>query len=187
MWVVAGILVGLVLATLVGGFHLGPHAHAVAGAFGALLAGWLILMAAEGMAAPALWALFSADVAVSAGAGVLAWQGLGRTRQGPPMLRSLVGTEGVAVSDLNPEGVARVGGEEWSVVSLNGPVPAGTRVQVLRAEGVRLEVWGEEPDVLPVDLATESDSATESNPSAESNPSTGEPPSSQQEHQEQES
>ncbi|MBO0692115.1 MAG: hypothetical protein J2P58_04375 [Acidimicrobiaceae bacterium] len=175
MWVVAGILVGMVLATLVVGFHTGPHAHAVAGGFGALLAGWLILMAAEGMAAPALWALLSADVAVSGGAGVMAWQGLGRARHVPSMLRSLVGSEGVAVSDLDPEGIARVGGEQWSVVSLNGPARAGTRVQVLRAEGVRLEVWGEEADVAAAGL------------SPELYPSTDVPPSSQEEHQEQES
>ncbi|MCL2395304.1 MAG: NfeD family protein [Acidimicrobiaceae bacterium] len=175
MWVVAGVLVGLVLATLLVGFHTGPHAHAVAVGFGALLAGWLILMAAMGMSAPVLWALLSADVAVSGGAGALAWHGLGSARHTPSMTRSLVGTEGVAVSDLAPEGIAKVGGEQWSVVSLNGKVRAGTRVQVLRAEGVRLEVWGEDPDVLPTDL------------SAELQPSTGEPPSSQQEHQEQES
>lgn len=176
MWVVAGILVGLVLATLVAGFHTGPHTHVLAGVFGAVLAGWLLLMAAEGRAAPALWALLSADVAVSAGTGVMAWQGLGRARHVPSMVRSLVGTEGVAVTDLAPEGIARVGGEQWSVVSLNGPVPAGTRVQVLRAEGVRLEVWGEDPEVLPADLSDE-----------EFSPSTGVPPSSQEEHQEQES
>lgn len=175
MWVIAGILVGLVLAALLVGFHLGPHAHAVAGGFGVGLAGWLILMAAEGMAAPVLWALLSADVAVSAGAGVMAWQGLGQNRHAPSMLRSLVGSEGVAMSDLAPEGIARVGGEQWSVVSLNGRVRAGTRVQVLRAEGVRLEVWGEDPDVLPVDWP------------AELYPSTGGPPSSQQQQQEQES
>jgi membrane-bound ClpP family serine protease len=155
MWVVAGILVGLILAMLLVGFHTGPHAHAVAGGIGAVLAVWLIVMVAEGMAAPALWALLSADLAVSAGAGVMAWQGLGRARHTPSMTRSLVGTEGVALSDLAPEGIARVGGEQWSVVSLNGRVRAGTRVQVLRAEGVRLDVWGEDPDVLPVDWPSE--------------------------------
>ena len=172
MWVVAGILVGLVLATLLVGFHTGPHAHAVAVGFGAVLAGWLIVMAGVGMAAPALWALLSADVAVSAGAGVMAWQGLGRARHTPSMTRSLVGTEGVALSDLEPEGIARVGGEHWSVVSLNGRVRVGTRVQVLRAEGVRLEVWGEDPDVLPVEWPSEQ------------YPSTGVPPSRQEQEQE---
>ena len=170
----------------------------------------LIVMAAEGMAAPALWALLSTDLAVSAGAGVMAWQGLGRARHTPSISRSLVGTEGVSLSDLDPEGIARVGGEQWSVVSLNGRVRAGTRVQVLRAEGVRLEVWGEDPDVLPVDWpslpsdeavpseeavpsdgavppeqAVHSDQALPSE-ATELYPSTGEPPS-RQEHQEQES
>ena len=62
---------------------------------------------------------------------------------------SLEGAEGVAVGDLTPEGIVRVRGEEWSAVSVNGDVRAGCRVQVLRALGVHLEVWGEESEALP--------------------------------------
>jgi len=37
-----------------------------------------------------------------------------------------------------------VHGENWSAVAVNGPVRAGTPVQVVRVAGVRLEVWGDE-------------------------------------------
>lgn len=49
----------------------------------------------------------------------------------------LVGREGVAVTDLRPAGVARVGEERLDVVAERGFVPAGTPIRVLRAEGYR--------------------------------------------------
>jgi membrane-bound ClpP family serine protease len=143
MWLVAGILIGLLLTTTLAGFRTGPHTHLAAGALGAVVAAWLGWMAAEGTSLAEVTALLSADVVVSAGLGVLAWSGL--HHQSAPRSRiTLVGAEGVAVSDLDPEGVVRVAGEQWSVTSMNGRVPAGGRVQVIRAAGVRLEVWGED-------------------------------------------
>ena len=62
---------------------------------------------------------------------------------------SLEGAEGVALSDLAPEGIVRVRGEQWTAVSVNGTVPKGTRVQVLRTSGVHLEVWGEDAVATP--------------------------------------
>jgi membrane-bound ClpP family serine protease len=55
----------------------------------------------------------------------------------------LEGVEGVAVSDLAPAGIIRIRGEEWSAISVNGTAQRGTQVQVLRATGIRLEVWSE--------------------------------------------
>ena len=63
----------------------------------------------------------------------------------------LEGAEGVAVGEMAPEGIVRIRGEQWSAVSVNGNVAAGTPVQVLRAAGVRLEVWGEDAQIVPVD------------------------------------
>jgi membrane-bound ClpP family serine protease len=146
MWVIAGVLVGLVVLTSLIGFHVGPHAHVAAGVFGVLAAAWLVVMAVDGRSAPVLWALLTADLVVSAGVGVLAWKGL--TTRGAVVadrrLVSLEGAEGVAVGDLDPDGIVRVHGENWSAVAVNGVVRAGTLVQVLRVTGVRLEVWGEE-------------------------------------------
>ena len=54
----------------------------------------------------------------------------------------------VAVGNLDPEGIVRVNGENWSAVAVNAPVPAGTPVQVVRVAGVRLEVWGDQVTAL---------------------------------------
>lgn len=145
MWVIAGILLGLVILGSLLGFHAGPHVHGAAAAIGALAAAWLLIIAAAGSPPSALWVLLSADVVVSGGVGVLAWKGLAHQRRGAPPspLLALEGAEGVAISDLNPDGIVRVGGENWSATSVNGSVTAGGAVQVLRTRGVRLEVWGE--------------------------------------------
>ena len=68
-----------------------------------------------------LWALLSADLIVSAGIATLAWKGL--TSRGAYVAgRHLVspdGAEGVAVGNLDPEGIVRVNGENWSAVAVN--------------------------------------------------------------------
>ena len=50
------------------------------------------------------------------------------------------------MSDLAPGGIIRIRGEEWSAISVNGTARRGSAVQVLRAVGVRLEVWGEDAE-----------------------------------------
>lgn len=149
MWIVAGVLLGSVVLASVAGFHAGPHAHVVAAVIGVVAAGWLVLMAATGFAAPVLWVLLGADLVIAAGIGVIGWVSLSRLNVGllGPRVGRIEGQEGVAVSDLAPGGIVRVGGEEWSADSVNGTVRAGSRVQVLRVKGVRLEVWGEPSDV----------------------------------------
>jgi membrane-bound ClpP family serine protease len=149
MWVIAGILLGLVILGCVLGFHAGPHVHGAAAILGALAAGWLLLIAATGPAPSALWVLLSADVVVSGGVGTLAWKGLTHRGSTPPAVPGLEGAEGFAVSELTPDGIVRVNGENWTARSVNGPVAAGTAVQVLRTRGVRLEVWGEQNSSAP--------------------------------------
>ncbi len=61
MWVIAGVLLGLVVLASLIGFHVGPHAHVAAGVLGVLAAAWLVVMAVDGRSAPVLWALLSAD------------------------------------------------------------------------------------------------------------------------------
>ncbi|MGP0029131.1 MAG: NfeD family protein [Acidimicrobiales bacterium] len=148
MWIITGVLLGLVCLVAVFGFHFGPHAHAVAGVIGLLAAGWLVYAVVDGGPGHDLWWLLGADLVVSAGVGVMAWAGLTRSRTASERfhLDSLEGSMGVAVSDLAPEGIVNVRGEQWTAVSVNGTAPASTRVQVLRADGVRLEVWGEEAE-----------------------------------------
>lgn len=150
MWVIAGVLIGMVVLASLVSFHSGPHVHLVAAAVGLVTAAWFVLMAIDGHSAPLLWALLSADVVVSVGVGIMAWSGLRHASSGEGLavrhLSSIESAEGIAVSDLADEGIVRVHGEEWTAVSVNGRVPAGSRVQVLRAAGVHLEVWGEEAE-----------------------------------------
>ncbi|MGA2520461.1 MAG: NfeD family protein [Acidimicrobiales bacterium] len=146
MWVIAGVLLGLVVLASLVGFHAGPHVHGAAGVLGLVAAAWLIVMAVDGKSLPILLGLLTADLVVSAGVGVLAWKAL--TTPAPTGSNRVggipQGAEGVALGDLSPGGVVRVNGEEWSATSMNGFVRAGARVQVIGGRGVRLEVWGEE-------------------------------------------
>ena len=67
---------------------------------------------------------------------------LARTRRVPLVtdLSHLVGTMGVARSDLAPDGLVRAAGEEWTASSAGGSVAAGSAVRILRIEGLRLIV-----------------------------------------------
>ena len=172
MWVIAGVLLGVVVLAALLGFHVGPHAHVVAGVFGALAAVWLLVMALDGRTAPVLWALLGADLVVSAGVATVAWKGL-TTNGGYVAGRRLVtpvGAEGVAVGDLAPDGIVRVNGENWSAVAANGTIRAGSTVEVLSVSGVRLEVWSDDalaspgPDELESALSENSAGDEESSP-----------------------
>ena len=151
MWMVAGVLLGAALLAGLVGLHTGPHAHLAAAAIGLVAAAWLVVMALSSAPSTLLLVVLGADLSASVGIGVGAWRGL-RHRAAAPLRHgpsALEGREGVAVNELDPDGVVRVQGEDWSARSLNGPVRAGTPVQVIRADGVRLEVWGAEAGGWP--------------------------------------
>lgn len=146
MWVITGVLLGLVVLASLIGFHVGPHTHLIAGVLGVLAAASLVVLAVEGNSSALLWSLFAGDLSMSAGVGYLAWRGL--SDRGQPFaehqLLTRARAEGVAISDLDPAGIVRVQGEEWSAVAINPPVRCGSHVVVVGRGGVRLEVWGEE-------------------------------------------
>ncbi|MBO0731422.1 MAG: NfeD family protein [Acidimicrobiaceae bacterium] len=146
MGVLAGVLLGLVALVTLVGFHTGPHTHLAAGVLGAVAAAAVAALALESSSPGGLWVLFAADVTLSAGVGVLAWRALTTTHRAPREHRLLArsGAEGVALTDMDPGGLVRVHGEEWTAVAVNAPVPRGTTVQVVGRGGVRLQVWGEE-------------------------------------------
>lgn len=52
----------------------------------------------------------------------------------------LIGTEGIALTDLRPAGSARIGGERLDVVAEGGFISRGARVRVVRSEPYRLVV-----------------------------------------------
>jgi len=145
MWFVADLLLGFVLIATILGFHIGPHSHAAAGIGGVVAAVWLLIMAASGQAAPLLWIALGADVALTAGVGTIGLKGL-QAKDSPalPLAHErLIGANGVADSDLNPDGIVRVRSETWSATSVNGKIAKGTPVQVIEVTGIRLGVWGE--------------------------------------------
>ncbi len=152
MWAVAGALLGaFVVLTLLGALA-GPHLHIGAVVAGAAAAVSLVVVALAASSPGLAWTLFGLDLGASGVIGVSAWRAL-RHREphalgthGTPT-SALVGAEGMCISALNPEGVVRIRGEQWTAVSVNGPAPAGSRVQVVGVSGLRLEVWNEEAGV----------------------------------------
>jgi membrane-bound serine protease (ClpP class) len=54
--------------------------------------------------------------------------------------QALVGSEGKVTSPLEPRGVVQVASERWTAESNAGPLPVGTRVRVVRVDGLRLIV-----------------------------------------------
>jgi membrane-bound ClpP family serine protease len=149
VWVVAGILLGIVVLSALVGFHAGPLAHVVSVVAGVLAAAWLVVMLVLGESRPLLFVLLGADLSISSLLGYGAWRAVvidrGLSASGHRGTKPLEGMMGTALSDLMPGGLVRVRGEDWSAVSLNGAVRAGTPVQVIEAGGVRLGVWGEQP------------------------------------------
>lgn len=55
-------------------------------------------------------------------------------------MEKLVGTEGVAQTDLRPAGIAILGGRRTDVVAESGFVTAATRIRVIHVEGNRIVV-----------------------------------------------
>jgi hypothetical protein len=75
----------------------------------------------------------------------------GEVTRMPPAddLARVLGRAGVAVCDLDPDGVVQVASEEWSARSEGGTIAKGTAVRVIRVDGLRLvvEPAGEEAGV----------------------------------------
>ena len=146
MWAGVGVLLGLVFLTTLLGLHIGPHAHAVGSIIGIFAAAWLIVVALESSPRPLAWTLLGADVIVTGGIGFLAVRGLKFNATHSIHKDRLESASGTAVTSLSPDGIVNVRGEQWSATSLNGSIEAGHPIQVVRVNGLRLEVWGEQHD-----------------------------------------
>ncbi len=131
------------------GVHTGPHGLLAAGAVG-VAASVAFVVTAMSLVSPSsrttiAWVLLSSTAFVSAGAlaaGALTLPAL-RRRQADVGPNRLLGSTGVVVTDLNPVGTVRVHGESWSAESMCGPLPAGTPIEVMEIEGLRLRVWSD--------------------------------------------
>lgn len=82
-------------------------------------------------------------VVVAVGAALIAYHGARALRQ--PLVTgvgAMVGSVGEAVSDLNPTGLIKIGGELW-LAEAHETIGQGARVQVLEVQGakVRVQPW----------------------------------------------
>jgi membrane-bound serine protease (ClpP class) len=64
-------------------------------------------------------------------------------RQQPIASESVVGSVGTVRVALDPQGVVRARGEDWTARTAQGPIPAGTSVVVTAINGLTLEVEAE--------------------------------------------
>lgn len=131
------------------GVHTGPHGLLASGAVGivasvAFVVAAIALVPASSRTTVA-WVLLGGTAFVSVAAlaaGAMALPAL-RRRQADLGANRLLGASGVVVTDLDPIGTVRVRGETWTAESLSGPIRAGSEVEVLEVEGLRLRVWSE--------------------------------------------
>ncbi|MGH2593379.1 MAG: NfeD family protein, partial [Anaerolineae bacterium] len=73
--------------------------------------------------------------------GFIVAKGLRAQRASPVTgIEGLVGSIGVARSELAPQGLVFVQGERWQAIAEDGPVAAGAPVQVVGIDGFRLKV-----------------------------------------------
>jgi membrane-bound serine protease (ClpP class) len=65
-----------------------------------------------------------------------------RSRRVPVVtgIAPFIGAEGVAVTNLAPNGMVRVKSEDWTATAQGGTILQGERVKVLAVEGLRLHV-----------------------------------------------
>ena len=141
-WGTGAVLLVLLIATGVLSAHAGGHAGFVPVPALALAVAWAFTASARSPEAG--WWLVALSATACAGGAILAGTAL-RLRLGGSLavLPPLRGATGVAVTDLSPLGVVRVGGENWSAQSVSGILPVGAPVHVLGVRGVRLDVWSE--------------------------------------------
>ena len=89
---------------------------------------------------PSPWGLVAIAIGAAldvAETGVFLWWS--KRRKASVGVDTLVGTVGVAVGELWPEGQVKVNGEIWNA-RCNGGCEAGTRVVVRAVDGLRLQV-----------------------------------------------
>lgn len=114
---------------------------AIGGVLSLLIGSLLLLNGAPPYLSISLWVIGTA-VATTAGFFLILIRGVARTYRKAPStgLPALIGAEGIARSELSPEGSVFVEGELWHARAANGPIAKGTRVEVLAVEGLTVVV-----------------------------------------------
>jgi membrane-bound serine protease (ClpP class) len=150
----AVVLVIVGVGLLVAEAYLATHGLAAVGGAACILLGTLFFIdrgASDYHFDPATfrlspWVLWPTPIALSTVMGFMAWK-VARGRRMPLQLGApaLVGAHGEALSDVGPEGgEVFVHGEYWKARSA-APVARGSRVRVVRVDGLTVEVVADEP------------------------------------------
>ncbi len=135
-------LMGLALILFVLEFRLYAHGAFLMGGTVAFVVGSLLLFRVENGAEAALSWVTVAGVTLTSTAlfSFFIWKGLAAQRL--PKLQDLsrvVGSRGVAQTDVDGQGAVYVGGESWSAQA-DDKIPAGTPIVVVARDGLHLKV-----------------------------------------------
>jgi membrane-bound ClpP family serine protease len=154
MLLLAIVLVVVVVVGVAVGMHAGPHgllAGAGLAAIGALVLGVTLAFGGSSVSGVLGWGAVGLMGAVGVGATGLSVASLRKAAAVPSVeastTASLLGAEGVALTDLAPTGTVRVQGETWTAQAIEGTIRKGARVFVADRQGLRLQVWTDEPDL----------------------------------------
>lgn len=122
--------------------HPGVGAPTVAGVISLVLGGTLLFNPAVPNARVSIWLLVFVALGLAAFFAVVVRAVLeAKTLPAPKGgLEDLVGQEGVALTELNPEGHIRALGEDWTAESTGPRIAPGEPVRIVRVEGLRLFV-----------------------------------------------
>ena len=141
------VLLVLALLLFVSEIRVASHGVLTACGIAALIFGALLLFPAPTPTLPGLRLTIHPLVLVAAAAlpaafAVMIVRGALRMRRVPVRNRTeaLIGTIGVARSDLAPAGIVHAGGEDWSAYVERGSVSKGAKVRVRRLDSIRLVV-----------------------------------------------
>lgn len=128
---------GLVVAEA----FLPTHGLLAVGGVGLLLWGSLALYQGDSAARVSWWAI-APTLAITTGLFLWAVTISLRALRKPAMQgeAAMLGAQGTAITALNPEGQVRVLGEEWSALSVDGPIDKGAAVAVAGRDGLKLKV-----------------------------------------------
>jgi membrane-bound serine protease (ClpP class) len=121
--------------------HPGLGAPAIGGAICLIAGGLLLFDPSVPNSQVSRWLIGLLAIATVAFFSVVVRSAM-RLRNVPPVTspENLVGQEAVVLRRLHPEGVVRLGSEEWTAVTDEGPIHKGTHVTVTALEGLRLRV-----------------------------------------------
>lgn len=139
------LLVALTVAALLS-LHVGPHGLIASGTVGAIAALALLsdaIFLARVTAPLVLLGILIAIMLVSLAIITAGIRGIKTSRLPNPtsLNTKLLTANGVALTDLTPNGTVKILGEVWSAESLSGSVKAGVEVYVSEVDGLRLKVW----------------------------------------------